>query len=131
MQARFIGDPRNDGAGPEGIVLWGHAFRKGEWTSVENTELFARLENNNHFETRTGKAAKSAPEPVKEADPDLEIPHRGETKEEGKIPANWRDLHHSTRIKLAKELDPDLAPSINTVAEADELIEWHEAEDGD
>ncbi|MBB03966.1 MAG: hypothetical protein CML03_00330 [Pseudooceanicola sp.] len=131
MQARFIGDPRNDGAGPEGIVLWGHAFRKGEWTAVENAELFARLEKNNHFETRKASVAEPAPKPVFATDPDLEIPHRGAPKPEGKIPSNWRDLHHSTRIKLAKELDPDLASSINSAAEADDLIEWHEAEDGD
>lgn len=36
-------------------------------------------------------------------DPDLEIPHPGAPKAVA-IPADWREIHHSSRIKLAKSL---------------------------
>lgn len=126
MEARFIGDPRNDGEGPAGIVLWGHSFPKGVWTDVHSADLFRRLRGNSHFETREGKAAKVA-EPV--IGPPAEA--APEVAEEGGIPANWRELHWKQRVKLAQTLDPDMAESINTAAEADQVIEWHEAEDGD
>lgn len=124
-EARFIGDPRNDGDGPAVLALWDHSFPKGEWVGVTDAGLFARLVTNNHFETRTGKAAKAA-EPVKQDDPDLVIPQRGAPEPVvSEVPANWRELHHSTRIRLAKSLDADLADTITTAADADQLIEWH------
>lgn len=54
------------------------------------------------------EAAKAAPTPV-----------------DG-LPKEWRDAHHSTRIKLAKQLVPDLAENITSAKEADEALEAYE-----
>lgn len=125
MQARFIGDPKNGGDGPAGLVLWGHSFPKGQWAPVESPDLFRRLKNNDHFETREG-AVKPEPPPM--VDVELEIPKPGAAAEPeaGAIPANWREMHWKKRVVLARQLEPDLAETINTAAEADQVIEWSE-----
>lgn len=125
MQARFTGDPRNGGDGPAVLVLWGHQFRKGEWADVRDAGLFARLEKNDHFET--GETA-TKPEPQPKADADLEIPKPGSLPEPeaGKVPSGWRELHWKKRVALARQLEPELADTINTAAEADQVIEWSE-----
>lgn len=56
------------------------------------------------------------------ADPDLEIPRRGDE------PEHWSKLHHSTRIRMAKEIAPDLAELITNAREADEILAKHEAD---
>lgn len=128
MQARFIGDPRNGGDGPAGLVLWGHSFPKGEWVPVESPDLFARLKNNDHFETREGaqkRAAEVVIDPPLAAEPEAEP----QAEAEGGIPKNWREMHWKKRVALAKQLEPELAETINTAAEADQVIEWAEGKD--
>lgn len=49
---------------------------------------------------------------------------------EGSVPPEWRTLHHSTRIKLAKSLAGELGELITNAKEADEFIEKHEADNG-
>jgi len=51
-QARYIGDPRHDGQGPDEVDSCNFHFVKGEWTEI-NAEAAARLANNNHFEIDT------------------------------------------------------------------------------
>lgn len=122
MRARFIGDPRNGGDGPAGLVLWGQTFPKGEWAPVESPDLFRKLAGNDHFETREGK---TRPEPPPMIEPEAEpVPVA-----EGKVPADWRNLHWKRRVLLAKQLEPELAETINTAAEADQVIEWAEGKD--
>lgn len=71
-----------------------------------------------------------------DADPDLEIPHPSAPKAEEssvpdmteemtvvEIPDNWRELHHSTRIKLAK-----LLPGGDDVVSNDDAIALIELE---
>lgn len=58
------------------------------------------------------------------ADPDLVIPHPGVVQK----PEDWRKLHHHTRIKMAKEIAPEIAELITTAREADEILAKHEAD---
>lgn len=51
MRAKFIGDPRHGGEGPDTITLYGVAFPKGEWVEPIPAALEAKLPGNNHFET--------------------------------------------------------------------------------
>jgi hypothetical protein len=119
--ARFIGDPRHDGDGPASIEMWGHTFVKGVWTELTSELAERKARGSDHFEVSdVAKPEKvTPPEPVKAPEPEVV---KG-------IPANWRELHHSSRIKLAKSLDADLADTIKTVADADQVIEWHEGKD--
>ena len=66
---------------------------------------------------------------AKEPDPDLQIPQRGGEPQafEG-LPKDWRELHHSTRIRMAKALAPDVAELITNAKEADEVLEKLEAD---
>lgn len=57
-------------------------------------------------------------------DPELAIPQRGAEPE----PEHWSKLHHSTRIRMAKEIAPDLAELITNAKEADEILAKHEAD---
>lgn len=60
MEARFIGDPKDDFAGPKVINMYGVSFVKDAWTPLGDMkpEYVAKLEWNSHFEVRkaTGKA---------------------------------------------------------------------------
>jgi hypothetical protein len=57
-------------------------------------------------------------------DPELVIPHPGAAPEE----KHWSELHHSTRIRMAKEVAPDIAELITNAKEADEILAKHEAD---
>lgn len=123
VAVRFIGDPRHDGDGPASIVMWGHTFVKGVWTELAIPIEQTRIRNNDHFEvSETAKA--EVPKPA-----EVVVEKAPETGPPGSIPANWREMHHSSRIKLAKALDADLAETIKTAADADQVIEWHEGKD--
>jgi len=70
-----------------------------------------------------------------EADADaLTIPHPGAPKEQAPdlvpIPDDWAETHHSTRIKLAKQLSPELADAIEKDADAIEVIKAELAKRG-
>lgn len=43
-------------------------------------------------------------------------------------PEHWSTLHHSTRIRMAKEIAPDIAELITNAREADEILAKHEAD---
>lgn len=53
MKARFVGDPNDNGSGPEHVSVWGLEFEKGEWTDVGDDARFA---GHSHFETADGDA---------------------------------------------------------------------------
>ncbi|CAN7308755.1 hypothetical protein LJR164_001629 [Phenylobacterium sp. LjRoot164] len=54
MKARFVGDPRRNGEGPDVMHLYGVDFPKGEWVGDLPRVLEAKLPGNNHFETSDG-----------------------------------------------------------------------------
>lgn len=59
-KARYIGDPRHDGAGPDEVDSCGHRFVKNEWTEV-SAAAAARLSVNNHFEIDTDGDGEPGP----------------------------------------------------------------------
>ncbi len=65
-------------------------------------------------------------------DEELEIPHPGAPKAPNLIviPDDWREIHHSTRMKLAKTLSPEMADAIEKDADAIEIIEAELAKRG-
>lgn len=58
-QARYIGDPRFDGQGPEEVRSCNHSFVKDEWINISE-EAAVRLSKNNHFEVKDGEAEPTA-----------------------------------------------------------------------
>ena len=74
MRARFVGDVKRNGEGPEVIQAFGLAFLKGAWVGVDDLDPVSlkKLQGNSHFEVGEGKAGKGQPvaaapvaEPVK------------------------------------------------------------------
>lgn len=61
MRARFIGDPRNGGEGPDLLTAQRVEFVKGEWTAV-SASVANKLLSNNHFEVDTD--GDDVPEPT-------------------------------------------------------------------
>ncbi len=47
---RYVGDPRNDGEGPDQVTIWGVTFPKGGDVTVTDEWLAERLAGNSHFE---------------------------------------------------------------------------------
>lgn len=76
MRARFVGDPRFGGEGPETLNWLGVSFTKGKWAPV-SAEIGARLSNNSHFEV----------EPFNGADPEL-FDHDGDGAAGGSLPVD-------------------------------------------
>lgn len=52
MQARFVGDPNDNGSGPDHLTVYGVEFVKGEWRDVDNP----RFATHSHFEVREAAA---------------------------------------------------------------------------
>lgn len=70
MRARFIGDVKRGGQGPEAINAFGLDFRKHEWVDVSGLDAVSlrKLTGNDHFEfDGSGKAPAAAPAPAAEA----------------------------------------------------------------
>ncbi len=114
MRARYIGNPKRAGEGPEVTSTFGLTFLKGAWVSLDGADPAAirKLSNNPFFEVDRGKAATGQPTATVAAPPKVE-------SEE--IPANWREAHAQTRRKWARQIGADPA----NVAEADAAIEKH------
>lgn len=74
MRARFVGDPRNGGEGPESLSQYGVSFTKGIWEPV-SAEVGSRLSNHTHFEV----------EPFNGADP-VAFDHDGNGEPGGSLP---------------------------------------------
>lgn len=79
---------------------------------AENANLTVQLEN------ARAELAKGTD------DADLNIPHPGAPKEPDlvEIPEDWAEGHHSTRIKLAKTINPEMAELIKTDEDAIGII---------
>jgi hypothetical protein len=58
---RFIGDPNDDGSGPDFIEWDGFVFTRLDWTEVPDDRC-AKLRGNGHFEERSGAVDYSDPE---------------------------------------------------------------------
>lgn len=113
--------------------LWGVNFPKGQTVVVDDPDLVAKARNLEGFvvvdedEPETEPFEASNPDPDDypaveedelEAEPEpLLVPEVGS----GTIPENWRDLHHKTRMKLARELSG--MEDIQTAEAADAVIE--------
>ena len=63
MRARFVGDVKRNGEGPEVIQAFGLAFLKGAWVGVDDLDPVSlrKLQGNSHFEVSEGKAGKGQP----------------------------------------------------------------------
>lgn len=48
-RARYIGDPRHGGQGPDAVNSCNYSFVKGEWREIDAAAA-ERLSKNNHFE---------------------------------------------------------------------------------
>lgn len=58
MEAKFIGDPRNNFEGPGSIELQGVTFPYDQWVKVDPASAVARkVAASDHFETRADKPA--------------------------------------------------------------------------
>lgn len=117
--------------------LWGVMFRKGVSVQIDKPDLVAKALRLEGFEQLDDGAPASEPEPVPSHDPDpkdypaetpqpeafedLKIPQVGA----GTIPANWREMHHSTRMKLARELSgmDDISSDAAAIAVIEALLE--------
>lgn len=66
MRARFVGDPKQKGHGPDVAKAFGLLFPKGQWVSIDgNAMALAKLPNNSHYEvdSKPAPAAKPAEKP--------------------------------------------------------------------
>ena len=107
--------------------LWGVDFPRGKSVVVDDQDLVAKALRLDGFELLDEDAPDPEPELVAfddyvpeepEADPEpLEVPVVGE----GTLPENWRELHHKTRMKLARELSG--MGDIQTAEAADAVLE--------
>jgi hypothetical protein len=50
MRFRFVGDPRNNGDGPEEFEKFEHSFSRDKWTEVDDQFVIGKLINSRHFE---------------------------------------------------------------------------------
>lgn len=78
MRAKFIGDPRHDGHGPNVISFHGVDFPKGVWVDEIPEALFGKLTENSHFETEGGLVGKVAAI-IAQAKPNPELLHSATT----------------------------------------------------
>jgi hypothetical protein len=53
MKFRFIGDPRNNGSGPDAFVKFDLAFSRDEWTEVDDPSVIRKLLGSDHYEAET------------------------------------------------------------------------------
>lgn len=56
---KFIGDPANDGEGPDTIVVHGFIFGPDKPTEVTDGTVAARLLKNSHFERVDGRSKEA------------------------------------------------------------------------
>ncbi len=116
MRARFVGDPRHHGSGPEVLRAFGLLYVKGEWRDVSDAtdHAIGKMKINNHFEIDDGTADKPDIADLSKAAPSS-APRKPIT-----IPENWRKEHHARRIAWARDISQAV---VDTANEADRLIE--------
>ena len=110
--------------------VWGVSFQLGQTHEIDDEKLIAKLSALEGFVRVDAIEAEPSLDPdpndypadeeqsPEEVFEELKIPRVGA----GTIPEDWETLHHSTRIRMAKEMRPDLAEVITTAADADEVI---------
>lgn len=107
--------------------LWGVTFPRGKSVEVDDEKLAAKAVNLDGFERLGGVEPAANPDPKDyPADPvdvfeELKIPEVGS----GTIPENWREMHHSTRMKLARQLSgmDDISNDAAAIAVIEALLE--------
>lgn len=108
--------------------LWGVDFPMGKSVVVDDPALVKKALALDGFELVEADAKPSAPAPddyapVSEPAPldELKIPQVGA----GTIPENWREMHHSSRMKLARQLSgmDDISNDAAAVAVIEALLE--------
>jgi hypothetical protein len=114
--------------------LWGVDFARGKSVVIDDDKLVAKALNLEGFERLdtaepepAPKALDPAPDdyPADTVEPagfdDLKIPQVGA----GTIPENWRTMHHSSRMKLARELSgmDDISTDAAAIATIEALLE--------
>lgn len=115
--------------------LWGVTFTKGKSVEIDDPKLVAKAIHLEGFERLDDDT--SAEPPPKALDPapedypadtvqgapfeELKIPEVGA----GTIPENWREMHHSTRMKLARQLSgmDDISSDAAAIATIEALLE--------
>lgn len=114
MRAKFIGDPRNGGEGPNVTTILGKTFRKDQWTPIDSEKVFRKLEGNSHFATEAGAnddadQAEGGGEPTLDTEADLDLEIAREDAERAAILAELETLgadkpHHKTGLPKLREL---------------------------
>lgn len=106
MKVRYIGDPKDNFAGPPVIVYFGEVFRKGEWTPLDENDaetatLRTKIIGNGTFEV-DAKGAENAPEAAgfDDAVADEKKRHRQTLKDRGVSVSNNATLE-ALREKVA------------------------------
>lgn len=111
--------------------LWGVRFERGKSVEIDDPKLVAKAINLEGFERLDDDAPAEPPPKALDPAPDdypadtvqpeafeaLKIPQVGA----GTIPENWREMHHSSRMKLARQLSG--MEDISTAEAADAVIE--------
>jgi hypothetical protein len=107
--------------------LWGVDFPQGKSVVVDDPALVEKALRLDGFELIDEDMPEPEPEPAvfddyvpeePEAEPaPLDVPEVGA----GTLPENWRELHHKTRMKLARELSG--MDDIQTAEAADAVLE--------
>lgn len=64
-KAKYVGDPNDNGSGPETLDVGGHTYTKDKAVTVD-VETAERLAKNNHFEVTGLKKGSDAPASVDE-----------------------------------------------------------------
>jgi hypothetical protein len=115
----YIGDPMT-GDGPHSTTLWGHVLVKHQPTEIDDETAIEKARRNSHFAVDGETAPRALPEPIPpEPEP---VPD---------VPDDWQALHWKQKVKLAKQVAPDLAEAITTVDDAEAILEAHAHDDED
>lgn len=114
--------------------LWGVMFRKGSTIQIDNEDLIRKALSLEGFERVDVEEEKplpvlnpdpmdypADPSPEPEAFEALKIPEVGA----GLVPENWRTMHHSSRMKLARSLSgmDDISTDAAAIATIEALLE--------
>ena len=106
MKVRYIGDPKDNFAGPPVIVYFGEVFQNGQWVTLDDKDpqgatLRSKLAGNGTFEI-DGKDADNAPEAAgfDDAVADEKKRHRQTLKDRGVSVSNNATLE-ALREKVA------------------------------
>lgn len=113
--------------------LWGVMFRRGSTIQIDDADLIRKALSLEGFERVDGADEKPLPalnpdpkdypadDPQPEVREEPKVPEVGP----GTIPENWREMHHSSRMKLARQLSgmDDISSDAAAIAVIEALLE--------